>query len=477
MSRFTTTLSPLTSQPRILTGHEKLVEVSRLIETLNEDLKNPKLDISARDTILEQLRIYGRDPTDADPIYSKGGIKTLGNYAFESDAATTSREALRCIANALLLRPNLRQVFVDLDYPPKAAERLKSQDTDDEFLLCRIFFLLTYETKLNFDALFDNHSLGESINNHISRHAKLFKKSDTSYTPTAIEIAALSETLKLLFNLSNFYPHRAATFSPSVESIFTILANNAIPKPPLEAPVNHLINALVNLELDNREPTSSVVFPKQDQSCNVDKLTEVLDQSLASYQPSQLEVLTVPIITVLRKIYDIAPEQAKKNMRGQLLPAEKDRDLPVGQSNSLSSRLLRLSTSAVAPSLREGISSFMFELSGKDANQFVRNVGYGFAAGYLMSHDIPIPASAKEAHEDEESGIPINPITGQRLDKEPVGEMPEMTAEEKEREAERLFVLFERLRATGVVDVQNPVRQAMEEGAFERRIEEVDDPD
>ncbi len=41
-----------------------------------------------------------------------------------------------------------------------------------------------------------------------------------------------------------------------------------------------------------------------------------------------------------------------------------------------------------------------------------------------------------------------------------------MTEEEKEREAERLFVLFERLKATGVVDVKNPV---------ERRFEEVDD--
>jgi hypothetical protein len=477
MSRFTTTLSPLTSQPKILRGHEKLAEVSRLIKTLDEDLKNPGLGTSARDTILEQLRVYGRDPADADPIYSKGGIKTLGKYAFESDAATTSREALRCIANALLLRPNLRQVFVDLDFPPKAAEGLKNQDTDDEFLLCRIFFVLTYETKLDFDALFDNHSLGESINNHISRHAKLFSKGDTSYAPTAIETAALSESLKLLFNLSNFYPHRAPSFSPSVESIFLILANSALPKPPLEAPVNYLINALINLELNDSEPTSSVLFPKQDQSRNVDKLIEILDQTLASYQPSQLETLAVPIITVLRKIYDVASSEAKKNMRGQLLPAEKDRDLPIGQSNSLSSRLLRLSTSAVGPSLREGIGSFMFELSGKDANQFVRNVGYGFAAGYLMSHDIPMPASAKEIHEDDESGIPINPITGQRLDKEPVGEEPEMTADEKEREAERLFVLFERLRATGVVHVQNPVGQAMEEGTFERRFEELDEPD
>jgi hypothetical protein len=477
MSRFTTTLSPLKSQAEILTGREKRSEVSRLIETLNDDSKNPKLSTHERDTILEQLRAHGRDPANADPIYSKGGIKTLSHYAFESDAATTSREALRCVANALLLRPNLRQVFVDLDCPNKAAEKLKNQDTDDEFLLCRIFFLLTYETKLDFDALFDDHSLGESINNHIRRHANLFSKPDKTYNPTTIETAALSETLKLLFNLSNFYQHRIATFSPSVEGIFRILAHITIPKPPLEAPINYLVNALVNLELAGSEPSTLIVFPKNDQHCNVHKLINILDEALSSYQPSQLETLAAPIVTVLRKIYDIAPEEARRTMQRQLLPAAKDRDLPVGQSDSLSSRLLRLSTSAVAPSLREGISSLMFELSGKDASQFVRNVGYGFAAGYLMSHDIPIPASARETREDEESGIPINPITGQRLDKEPVGEEPEMTVEEKEREAERLFVLFERLRATGVVDVQNPVRQAMEEGRFDRRIEEVDEPD
>ena len=42
-----------------------------------------------------------------------------------------------------------------------------------------------------------------------------------------------------------------------------------------------------------------------------------------------------------------------------------------------------------------------------------------------------------------------------------------MTEEEKDREAERLFVLFERLRATGVVDIKNPVQQAIDEGRFE----------
>ena len=76
-----------------------------------------------------------------------------------------------------------------------------------------------------------------------------------------------------------------------------------------------------------------------------------------------------------------------------------------------------------------------------------------------MSHDIPAPEFAlKRDHVDTTGGggedfgetltrvdgQEINPITGQRTDMEPVDTGPEMTDEEKEREAERLFVLFER---------------------------------
>lgn len=49
-----------------------------------------------------------------------------------------------------------------------------------------------------------------------------------------------------------------------------------------------------------------------------------------------------------------------------------------------------------------------------------------------------------------------------------------MTPEEKQREAERLFVLFDRLEKTGVVKMgSNPVQQAREEG----RLEELPDVD
>ena len=60
-------------------------------------------------------------------------------------------------------------------------------------------------------------------------------------------------------------------------------------------------------------------------------------------------------------------------------------------------------------------------------------------------------------------------MTGQYLDEAERAqrELREMTDEEKEREAERLFVLFERMRRLGVVDVENPVRTAQQSGRFE----------
>lgn len=76
-----------------------------------------------------------------------------------------------------------------------------------------------------------------------------------------------------------------------------------------------------------------------------------------------------------------------------------------------------------------------------------------------MSHDLPAPefslqsdsldAAAGDTEDLGETltrvdGQDINPITGQRTDMEPVDTGPEMTDLEKEREAERLFVLFER---------------------------------
>lgn len=47
-----------------------------------------------------------------------------------------------------------------------------------------------------------------------------------------------------------------------------------------------------------------------------------------------------------------------------------------------------------------------------------------------------------------------------------------MTDEEKEREAEKLFVLFDRMNRNGAMSVVNPVKQAQENGQLSTTTEE-----
>lgn len=96
-------------------------------------------------------------------------------------------------------------------------------------------------------------------------------------------------------------------------------------------------------------------------------------------------------------------------------------------------------------------------------------VGYGNVAGYLYNKGVfqppaghPRPSSSVEVPSTSADGVPINPITG--IAQQPAVE-PEMTDEEKEQEAEKLFVLFDRLEKSGSLPPnQNPIRHAAAQG-------------
>ncbi|KAI9841332.1 MAG: hypothetical protein M1837_000765 [Sclerophora amabilis] len=465
----------------VTSGPEKVEELSNLMQALNTDLSGKKLPLTQKSATLERIKVLGRSAENAEPIFRREGIETLARHGFSGDTAT-SREALRCLANALFLKADARQVFVDLGYAPKASERLRNDNKDDEFLLSRILFLTTYETDLNFDRLIDDHHLAENINANLARHAKQYSRSARKINSTPQDEAALSETLKLVFNITHYYPDQAAAFSKSIPHILKVLFRRKIPDPPLSAPISYLINSLINLDLEDRSHThlsANPLFPKFEPKCNAEHLINILDKAVYKYRQTELDQLAGPIVALIRKIYELAPDGVKRYMQWLLLPSDEERSRPLGKSDTLSSRLLRLSTSPMAPTLRESVSALFFELSGKDATSFVQNVGFGFASGFLMTHNVPIPDNALDAwstggsnQTDPSSvdGTPdgsINPITGQRVGNEATSNEPDMTEEEKEREAEKLFVLFERLKKTGVVDVQNPVEKAVQEGRFE----------
>ncbi|KAJ4992008.1 guanine nucleotide exchange factor synembryn [Stagonosporopsis vannaccii] len=475
-------------------GRAKLDDVTKILTDLKTDLDTPKLSSQQRKQKLEQLKVYGRDPTNADPIFTQDGLRTLGQFAFREEDVPVSQEALRCLANALLLQPKARQILIDLGHGPHAAERLKastgrclSDSIDDEFLISRILFLTTYDANLDYTELVNEHHLADNINAAIQKHADRYRQPrQRAQEHTApMDLMALSETLKLLFNVTHFHPDLSQHFTTSVPGIFKILTHRETPAKPLDAPVSFLINALLNLVREEGIGTTqqphdpelhAAVFPSANPAGNVTHLITILDSSIRSYPTAELDTTISPLLTLLRRIYELAPTDVQTVMQSKLLPSDSDRAQPLGKTSSLPSRLLNLSTSAQTPALRESIAAFMYELSSKDPATYVSNVGYGYASGFLLSKNIPMPESAlKDAGEASSStgGAPVNPITGQRLNREEPVEMPEMTQEEKEMEAERLFVLFERLKKTGVVDVKNPVEEAYRSG----RIEELSDSD
>lgn len=413
----------------------------------------------------------------------------------------------------MLLSPPTRKLFVSLHYEMKLCQRLKNDNREDEFLVSRLIFLTTYGANLDFENMIDKLGLGEIICANLARHARGYeeghahkekmtgegssgssvkddkaakkekkalekaqkeaKKKGAAPTETdPMEDMALVETLKLFFNITYFCPSRTDALGPAIPHILRLILKRAVdPARPMEPPMGQLMNSLINLDLEAHEAS---FFPRSDPKAYAERFVHLLDLTTTAYEERDLEKEASPILTVMRKIYGMAPMGVKLHMRMLLLPTEEDRAKPLGQSDTLSSRVLRLSTSPVCPNARETLSNLLFEMSDKDAKNFVQNVGYGFASGFLFQHNVPIPENAMEAWSTEgsegkvsldarsssSSGNPlqrtntigssgrtssaaVNPVTGQFFDKEtPVRNS--MTKKEKEREAERLMVLFDR---------------------------------
>lgn len=352
----------------------------------------------------------------------------------------------------MLIKAGARQVFVDQGYQAKACAQLKRDTWDDEFLVSRVIFLTTYGTDVDLATLIDDYGLAETVIAKLAQHAELATTATSGKEKeNSMQDMALAETLKLMFNVTHFCKTKVDAFTPAVLHILTILTKrDTDPSKPLEGPFSPLVNALVNLRLDSPEAKTALYPEGEAQQANsvVERLIHILDLSMVHYVDNDLEQTVTPLVSVLRMLHESAPEGVRQFIRGKLLPGPEDRQKALGKGETLPARLLRNSTNALAPQLRDTISHFLFELSDRDAHTFVENVGYGFASGFLFQNNIPVPQNATGGDDagggSPGSSRPVNPITGQFLDQETGPDLPEMTDEEKEREAERLFVLFER---------------------------------
>lgn len=349
---------------------------------------------------------------------------------------------MRCVANAMLLKERARGIPINLGFGANACRLMAEDGIDGEFLGSRILFLSTYAAQDHIIDLIQKHNLAGIIAQNLKRHAD--KPADAAPTDPLVNMA-LVDTLNLVFSathvLEKSHQDMLSQFSDTIPSIVSLLLGRIIPAgKPLDQPIDKLVNALVNFNLADFNET---LYPESATTNLASKLVILLDEALSVYSESQMAVMITPLATVILKMLPSAPEEARDFFKSKMLPQSSERTEVLGQGKSLSDRILKNMTNPMAPELRDLLGHITFELSDKDATKLVENIGYGFASGYLFQNKIPVPESMRDSRGDA-TGRPINPVTGQYVDQETVLELPQMTDEEKEREAERLFVLFER---------------------------------
>lgn len=114
------------------------------------------------------------------------------------------------------------------------------------------------------------------------------------------------------------------------------------------------------------------------------------------------------------------------------------------------------------PYLSSGAATVLTQLARYTATIFAATLGYGNASGFLQSINMLIPPPPFEVPASGSRALPIDPITGAY--EQPKDEEPDMTDEEKELEAEKLLVLFDRLNKNGIISAEDPVKAAQRSG-------------
>ncbi|KAJ1021861.1 hypothetical protein NDA16_003624 [Ustilago loliicola] len=189
----------------------------------------------------------------------------------------------------------------------------------------------------------------------------------------------------------------------------------------------------------------------------------------ASAEGVDLEDTLEPLLLLLRKIA-AEDDDLRSTLRSILLPTDIDRNLALDRRLDVLGRLIRLMSSVTLPRLARASGELLLSLCDGDAKRMTETIGYGPCAGFLMNTGLASALPSGTTATSGPDGRTIDPITGEYEPTEEErarDEINRMTEEEKEAEAERLFVLFDWLNKTGVVQVRHPMEKAQQEGRFE----------
>lgn len=263
---------------------------------------------------------------------------------------SSTREALKCIANCILLDGSVK-AYLEKDGVINACQLiLKSNDNlhmDSQFLLCRILFFLTVNRSDLVDQLVES-DIAASIEKVLLHNVSLLENPQSRgkinlhapinpYTVT-------SEALKLLFNLMLVEIRKSGAasvhFKACLPSIFKILFVVPYFEPqPLVPPHSQAIHALMQFNYETiaevwtaQEDWTSTLCEEKDRFTFIaTKLVDLLDRAVHVLIPTgdpdsedtqQADATLAPLLLVIINLAEGDPN-TRRSLAELMLPNEK----------------------------------------------------------------------------------------------------------------------------------------------------------
>ncbi|KAJ2081935.1 hypothetical protein H4R24_001967 [Coemansia sp. RSA 988] len=415
-------------------------------------------------------------------------------------------EALTCVANAMLLHPECRAYVAEHHHLDIIVEFLDAMsENPTAAFLCSRNLLLALGTKESASYCVEKLRLQDILAQTVELYLRRELAGDDSnerFTPLLV----MAEVLKAAMSLCTYFLrwiHADAKSSdeasdkddafPAENAVeFTLLLSacldtlHALPlvNGHLTTSAKQAGNIAMNFPTRNPEKIEEIWLPSDNMWRNVDSiyghLSAIVSTIVDKSEEGGLEKTTdlsnatneyqdelTPLALVLMRLVSEHGNVRERIFRNVYPASEIDYSVLPENRPGLSAKLVRLMRNPHGGMLPAAIGDLILALLGHDIKQFVMAVGYGNAAGYMLVRGIEIPQEIIEQVQSDMAGTStVDPVTGRYVGANSDRDLNEMTDEEKEHEAERLFVLFERLNRTGIIKVENPVRAAAESGRF-----------
>ncbi|XP_017273957.1 synembryn-A [Kryptolebias marmoratus] len=296
---------------------------------------------------------------------------------------------------------------------------------------------------------------------------------DPAALPISLEASQrITEILKILFTIT-YSTHKqepseddAALYRHLVAILRLCLMRKCMLPEDTDELQGHAVNLLSALPLQCLDVLLTVPLQpdsKQSLGVNMDcvhMLLTFMERRLESGEKVK-EKLT-PILNLLTESCR-AHRETRLYIRKHILPPLRDVSQRPEEGTTVKSRLVRLMTH-LDTDLKHCAADLLFVLCKENVRRFVKYTGYGNAAGLLATRGLlggqgPRNSSSEAQYSsDSDSDTEeyrqmkdrINPVTG-RVEAEQPDPMEGMTEEEKEEEAKRLIMLFNKLSRDNII--------------------------